>query len=33
VENLFDGIQVVDFTSNAAGPISTAYLADFGEVK
>jgi len=30
VKNLFDGLRVVDFTSNAAGPISTAYLADFG---
>jgi crotonobetainyl-CoA:carnitine CoA-transferase CaiB-like acyl-CoA transferase len=30
VENLFDGLRVVDFTSNAAGPVSTGYLADFG---
>jgi CoA:oxalate CoA-transferase len=30
MKNIFDGLRVVDFTSNAAGPVSTAYLADFG---
>ena len=30
MKNLFDGLRVVDFTSNAAGPVSTGYLADFG---
>ena len=30
MKNLFDGLRVVDFTSNAAGPVSTTYLADFG---
>lgn len=30
MKNIFDGIRVIDFTSNAAGPISTMHLADFG---
>lgn len=30
MKNIFEGLRVVDFTSNAAGPVSTAYLADFG---
>ncbi len=30
MSNIFDGIRVIDFTSNAAGPISTMHLADFG---
>ncbi len=30
MKNLFEGLKVVDFTNNAAGPVSTAYLADFG---
>lgn len=28
--NMFDGIRVVDFTTNAAGPLATAFMADFG---
>jgi len=28
--NIFDGVRVVDFTNNAAGPFATAMLADFG---
>ena len=27
---VFEGIKVLDFTSNLAGPGSTALLADFG---
>lgn len=27
---LFQGIRVLDFTNNAAGPVSTAMMADFG---
>lgn len=30
MQNLFDGLRVVDFTNNAAGPSATALLADFG---
>ena len=30
MKNIFDGLRVVDFTGNVAGPVSTAYLADFG---
>ncbi|HWR05745.1 CaiB/BaiF CoA-transferase family protein [Sporomusa sp.] len=28
--NIFDGLRVVDFTNNIAGPFPTAILADFG---
>ncbi|WP_371374218.1 CaiB/BaiF CoA transferase family protein [Sporomusa aerivorans] len=28
--NTFEGLKVVDFTTNAAGPFATAMLADFG---
>ncbi len=28
--NIFDGLRVVDFTNNVAGPFPTAILADFG---
>ncbi|WP_325529933.1 CoA transferase, partial [Sporomusa sp.] len=28
--NIFEGLKVVDFTNNAAGPFATAMLADFG---
>lgn len=30
MKNLFEGIRVVDFSTNAAGPTATAHLADFG---
>lgn len=30
MKNIFDGLRVVDFTINVAGPVPTAYLADFG---
>ena len=30
MQNIFDGLKVIDFTNNAAGPVSTALLADFG---
>jgi crotonobetainyl-CoA:carnitine CoA-transferase CaiB-like acyl-CoA transferase len=30
MNSLFEGIRVVDFTSNVAGPFSTALLADYG---
>src|SRR6266571_1294865 len=30
MKNLFEGLRIVDFTNNAAGPSSTAFLADFG---
>lgn len=30
MNNIFDGLRVVDFTTNAAGPLSTAFLSDFG---
>lgn len=30
MKNLFEGLRVVDFTNVAAGPTSTALLADFG---
>ena len=30
MENLFTGIKVLDFTTNAAGPSAVALLADFG---
>ncbi len=30
MNNLFEGLRVVDFTNNYAGPITTCYLADFG---
>lgn len=30
MRNLFDGVRVVDFTNNVAGPFPTALLGDFG---
>lgn len=30
MQNIFDGVKVVDFTMNTAGPYSTVMLADFG---
>ena len=30
MKNIFEGLRVIDFTSYAAGPVSTAFLADFG---
>lgn len=30
MKNLFDGIKVIDFSTNAAGPVASALLADFG---
>lgn len=30
MKNIFDGIRVIDFSTNAAGPFSTALMADFG---
>ena len=30
MKNIFEGLRVIDFTSYAAGPVSTASLADFG---
>lgn len=30
MKNIFDGIKVIDFSTNAAGPVASAMLADFG---
>jgi len=30
MENIFEGLRVVDFTMNTAGPYATVFLADFG---
>lgn len=30
MNNIFDGLRIIDFTGNAAGPFATALLADFG---
>ena len=30
MKNIFEGLRVIDFSSYAAGPVSTALLADFG---
>jgi Predicted acyl-CoA transferases/carnitine dehydratase len=30
MKNIFDGLRVIDFTTNIAGPFSTALLADYG---
>jgi crotonobetainyl-CoA:carnitine CoA-transferase CaiB-like acyl-CoA transferase len=30
MQRIFDGLRIVDFTTNVAGPFTTAFLADFG---
>ncbi len=30
MHNVFEELRIIDFTKNAAGPFSTAFLADYG---
>ena len=30
MKKLFDGLRVIDFSNNVAGPLAAAMLADFG---